>query len=54
MMASRGEGELWSEHLFAACGEALWCEFWLEAPTEPLLDAAGESFWRLVRFTTRF
>lgn len=54
MTVSRDEGRLWSEHLFATCGESLWCEFWLEAPTEPLLDAAGEPFWRLVRFASQY
>lgn len=54
MKASREEGTRWSEHIFARCGQAGWCEFWVESPTEYLLDAAGESFWRLVRFSTRF
>ncbi len=54
MTASRQEGGRWSEHLFARCGEELWCEFWLEAPSEPLLDAAGEPFWNLVRFAARY
>ena len=45
---------VWSEHLFAPCGAELWCELWLEAPSEPLLDAAGEAFWRLVRFAIRY
>ena len=25
----------------------------MEAPSDPLLDAAGESFWRMVRFAVR-
>ena len=29
------------------------CEFWMDAPSEPLLEAAGEAFWRMVRFATR-
>lgn len=45
---------IWSEHLVAPCGADLWCELWLEAPSEPLLEAAGEAFWRLVRFAIRF
>jgi hypothetical protein len=53
MTVSRDAGRLWSEHLFARCGD-LWCELWLEAPSEALLDAAGESFWRLVRFATSY
>lgn len=44
----------WSEHFFVPCGDDLECELWLEAPSEPLLDAAGEDFWRLVRFAIRY
>lgn len=54
MTVSMDEGRLWSEHLFARCAGGAWCEFWLEAPSEPLLDAAGEAFWRLVRFATSY
>ncbi len=45
--------ELWSEHLFATCAAGLLCEFWMRAPSEPLLDAAGEAFWRMIRFAAR-
>jgi hypothetical protein len=50
---SRTAPGLWSEHLFVPCGDGLLCEFWMEAPSEPLLEAAGEAFWRLVRFVAR-
>jgi hypothetical protein len=51
---SRDEGRLWSEHVFVRCeGEQL-CELWLRGPSEPLLEAATESFWRLVRFVARY
>lgn len=53
-LLSRQEGEIWSEHIFVPCGEGRFCEFWVEADSEPMLDAAGEVFWRLVRFATRF
>jgi len=50
---TRNEGALWSEHLFVSCDRTRLCEFWMEAPSDPLLDAAGESFWRMVRFAVR-
>lgn len=50
---SRGPKQTWSEHLFVPCNTDRLCEFWMEAPSDPLLDAAGEAFWRLVRFVAR-
>jgi hypothetical protein len=50
---SRDNETRWSEHLFTNCASSTLCEFWMEAPSEPLLEAAGESFWRMVRFTVR-
>lgn len=50
---TRTDEALWSEHLFVGCGASKLCEFWMEAPSDPLLDAAGEAFWRMVRFAVR-
>lgn len=50
---SEDEGRRWSEHVFAPCGAGT-CEFWVAAPSVLLLEAAGETFWQLVRFAIRF
>ena len=50
---SRDEETSWSEHLFVDCGQSNLCEFWMAAPSDPLLDAASEAFWRMVRFAAR-
>jgi hypothetical protein len=50
---SGGAAGRWSEHLYVSCSETALCEFWMDAPTEPLLEAAGEAFWRMVRFVVR-
>lgn len=54
LQTSRDDGHLWSEHVFARCGDKGLCEFWVEAPSEPLLDAAGEDFAQLLRFAMRY
>jgi hypothetical protein len=51
---SRDQQRLWSEHVFVACQDGRLCELWLEGPSEPLLEAAGEPFWRLQRFVARY
>jgi hypothetical protein len=51
---SRDQQRLWSEHVFVACGDGQLCELWLESPSEPLLEAGGEPFWRLQRFVARY
>jgi inhibitor of cysteine peptidase len=51
---SRDQQNLWSEHVFVACDNGKLCELWLESPSEPLLEAGAEPFWRLQRFVARY